>query len=297
MKPLKLGILGMSEGNGHPYSWAAIFNGYNPRIMAECPFPIIPDYLSKQKFPADALTGATVTHVWAQSRDIANHIAQGSLIEHVVDDYHEMIGHIDGVLLARDDAQNHLEMSKPFLQAGLPVYIDKPIALSLQELENIFSHSQYDGQIFSCSALRYAQELQIDGDRADLGDISHIHATVPKKWDTYAVHIIEPVLMAIGADSKIRDVRSTQTAGKTIVDVVWTSDVSTTFSVLGSAACPLGMTVFGTKGYKEYIFRDSFAAFKTALAAFLEGVQQRKPIIPYEQLETVVKIIERGRNG
>ena len=24
---LKLGIIGLSEGNGHPYSWSAIFNG------------------------------------------------------------------------------------------------------------------------------------------------------------------------------------------------------------------------------------------------------------------------------
>ncbi len=34
-----LGIIGMSPGNGHPYSWAAIFNGYNKEKMAKCPFP------------------------------------------------------------------------------------------------------------------------------------------------------------------------------------------------------------------------------------------------------------------
>ena len=26
---LKLGVIGLSEGNGHPYSWSAIFNGYD----------------------------------------------------------------------------------------------------------------------------------------------------------------------------------------------------------------------------------------------------------------------------
>ena len=24
-------MLGMVDGNGHPYSWSAIFNGYDPR--------------------------------------------------------------------------------------------------------------------------------------------------------------------------------------------------------------------------------------------------------------------------
>ena len=42
---LKLGIIGLSSDNGHPYSWSAIFNGYDPEEMARCPFPGIPEYL------------------------------------------------------------------------------------------------------------------------------------------------------------------------------------------------------------------------------------------------------------
>ena len=33
---LRVGILGLSEGNGHPYSWSAIFNGFDK--TKECPF-------------------------------------------------------------------------------------------------------------------------------------------------------------------------------------------------------------------------------------------------------------------
>ena len=48
MKSLKLGVIGLSEGNGHPYSWSAIFNGYDPEYMKDCPWEVIPEYLSKQ---------------------------------------------------------------------------------------------------------------------------------------------------------------------------------------------------------------------------------------------------------
>ena len=34
-KELKIGILGMTEGNGHPYSWSAMFNGYTKEYMDE----------------------------------------------------------------------------------------------------------------------------------------------------------------------------------------------------------------------------------------------------------------------
>ena len=33
LSKLKLGVIGMSEGNGHPYSWSAIFNGFDREEM------------------------------------------------------------------------------------------------------------------------------------------------------------------------------------------------------------------------------------------------------------------------
>ena len=47
-EPLRLAMLGMVPGNGHPYSWSAIFNGYDPQEMANCPYPAIPQYLGKE---------------------------------------------------------------------------------------------------------------------------------------------------------------------------------------------------------------------------------------------------------
>ena len=35
----------MNEGNGHPYSFSAIFNGYNEEAINECPYSAIKQYL------------------------------------------------------------------------------------------------------------------------------------------------------------------------------------------------------------------------------------------------------------
>ena len=45
---LRLAMLGMVDGNGHPYSWSAMFNGYDPEVMADCPYAGIPEYLDKE---------------------------------------------------------------------------------------------------------------------------------------------------------------------------------------------------------------------------------------------------------
>ena len=71
---IKLGLIGISKGNGHPYSWAAIINGYEEKLMLDCGFPVIPDYLSKHKFPEESIKTMTVSHIWTQDINISQHI-------------------------------------------------------------------------------------------------------------------------------------------------------------------------------------------------------------------------------
>ena len=108
-KKLKLGMLGSSENNGHPYSWSAIINGYNKQAMSKCPFQAIPDYLAKHKFPEEQLQNATVTHVWTQDYENSKLISKASKIDNIVSQRSDMIGHVDAILLARDDYNMHLK--------------------------------------------------------------------------------------------------------------------------------------------------------------------------------------------
>lgn len=295
---LRLGVIGLSEGNGHPYSWSAIFNGYDAAAMEDCGFPVIPRYLEKQRFPEDAIAGARVTHVWAQERKVAAHIAQASRIEHVSDRYTDMIGRVDGVLLARDDAQTHYEFAAPFLRAGLPVYIDKPLALTVADAKRLFDAQQYAGQIFSCSALRYARELQLsEADRAQVGAVRRVHATSPKGWDEYAAHVIEPVMTLAGPGANVANAEALHDGDSTTLSVRFSGGLHALISTLGSAHAPLGMRVMGDRGWMDLLFRDSFAAFKAALQEFIDGVVRREVRAAPEFLLEVVRLIELGRRA
>lgn len=293
---LRLGILGLSEGNGHPYSWAAIFNGYDPEAMHRCPFPVIPEYLGRRRFPEDAIAEAAVTHVWTQERSMSEEIAAASRIPHVVDRYEDMIGQVDGILLARDDAENHPAMSEPFLRAGLPIYIDKPLALSRREAEKMYLGQKYEGQIFTCSALAFAKELMLSAeDRAALGSVVRIESSTPKGWPTYSPHIIEPVLNIIGDQGAITDVQVTRSPeGMVTVEVCWETGLETCFSALGALAKSIEIVVIGDRRSKRLVFVDSFAAFRAALQAFIDGIRNRRPPIPRRFVMNVVGIIEAG---
>jgi len=295
MKKLKLGIIGLSKGNGHPYSWSAIFNGYDPKFMGNCPFPAIPEYLSKQKYPSDTIKNARITHIWTQNKKMSLHIAKSSKIENVVAYYPDMIGKVDAILLARDDSENHYKISKPFIEARMPIYIDKPLATTVNDAKKIFNLEKYPGQIFSCSALSHAKEFQItEQTKKQIGKIQHIDAIVMKDWKKYGIHIVEPVLKIIGKQEKIKQINVTGKGNHKIVVVKWTNQLTTTFTTLGKIPSPITIRIFGEKKHIHLDFKDTFFAFKKALQTFINIIQKKENPISKKFILNVIKIVEKG---
>lgn len=294
---LRIGVIGLSPGNGHPYSWSAIFNGYNSKAMEKCGFPVIPRYLEKQKFPDDTIQAAKVTHVWTQDAILSRNIAEACLIPNIVTRYTDLIGQVDAVLLARDDSENHLMYATPFLQAGLPIYIDKPLALTVVEAKNLLSLQKFPGQIFSCSALRYAAELKFKDDQEKIiGEIRSIHAFTPKDWNRYSIHVIEPLLQLIPKRGKI--VRHSQwvNADRTLLTIDFLSGINVQINTLGVSNSPICLRVIGADGWCDFFFTDSFSAFRNALQDFVLGVLNSDVRISSEHMLEAIELVELGQN-
>ncbi len=295
-KKLRIGIVGMSEGNGHPYSWSAIFNGYDWEAMKDCPFPAIPDYLSKRKFPEDSLQEwGEVTHVWSQDIEKSRHIAAASKIKHVVEDLLDMIGEVDAVLLARDDAEKHQEMAKPFIEAGLPIFIDKPLALTLKDAEEIYSWEKYKSQVFTCSSMRYADELMLTGEeRSTLGKILYVEASVMKGWDTYGIHLLEPFVFQLENRGELQKALSIKTGPVQQTLVKW-EHASAYLKVTGDILTPYSISFFGEKESVTKEFMDSFSCFKNALFEFVQQIKTKSNRIDTDETLELIKILEWAR--
>jgi hypothetical protein len=296
MSALRLGILGLSPGNGHPYSWSAIFNGYDPAHMAICPFPAIPAYLSRQHFPEDSIAEARVTHVWTQERELSSRIAAAAHIPNVVHDFREMIGAVDAILLARDDAETHFEMAVPFLDASLPIYIDKPLALTVAEAQRLLDRQQRPGQIFTGSALAYAAEFRPSPSALEaLGPLRYVEGVTVKDWDRYAIHVIEPLLALLTKHGGIREMAAHGNAVRHL-DLVWDSGLEGRITALGTPVGSIVLRLFGEHDWLEMVFKDSFTAFRTALRRFTDIVTGRSTPQKSAEVLDVIRIIEAGRS-
>jgi len=294
---LKLGLIGFSEGNAHPYSWSAICNGYSVSQMRNCGFPEISQYLGAEVWPLARIYDVKVTHVWTQDNTLSQHIARASYIPNIVDDPFKMIGEIDALLLARDDAENHLKFAKPFLEFGMPIYIDKPLATSIEGLNSLYDLEKYPGQLFTCSALRYASELCISSeDRKKLGQIKSIEAITPNSWIKYSIHIIEPVLNMLDVTDTVENNRTESLQGDGVkVSIEYRSGVLVHLTASGAMNHgPISIKVIGQLSSKVYTFVSTFSAFKLALSDFLSGVKSRTCKSPRDYNERVISVIEMG---
>ena len=81
---LNFGIIGMNDGNGHPYSFSAIFNGYNEDALEECPYSAIKEYLPVCHRNEMIIPDANVTHIWTQDKKLSESVAGISRIPNIV---------------------------------------------------------------------------------------------------------------------------------------------------------------------------------------------------------------------
>lgn len=291
-----IGIIGLSEGNGHPYSWSAIFNGYSKKYMSECPFPVIPNYLFEKKYPEDFISDIKVSHIWTQNYNLSVEISKASKIPIIINDLEDIAKNVDAILLARDDAENHFNILNKISKSGKPIYIDKPIANSLKDMNRVLSLQTYDHQFFTCSAMKYADEFRLDSNsRKKIGRIEKISATIPKDWKKYAIHVIEPVVnMLEREDYIIKKKYYRKNIQEVHAFITWNSGVETIFKTLGDSKSMAKIVVHGDIETITLVFKDTFNAFKSALLDFINFAENKKNRFDYLSMVKTIEILEGG---
>ncbi|MCP5064718.1 MAG: Gfo/Idh/MocA family oxidoreductase [Ignavibacteriae bacterium] len=285
---LKLGIIGMSEGNGHPYSWSAIINGdFDRKEMDDCGFAGIPLYLEANSDTL-GINDVQVTHVWTQDKNLSTHIAKATGIENVVDSMEDMIGEVDGVLLARDDPENHVAMAKPFLDANVPIFIDKPLANSTKDLAYFVEQNKKGKLLMSSSSMRYSSECRAaKTELASLGKIELATVVGKKDWVKYGVHMLE-ALFAILDDPKVVSVQNVGKSGQDIVLIQFESGLLATVHLFMDIAATFQLTLFGRDGWQLVDIKNSYSMFKENINEFIRSVQEGKSRLPFEKTENTI---------
>lgn len=183
---LKIGILG--SDNSHAEIFSKILNC---RDHAD--------------FLADA--DAQVVAIWGQETERTEQVAQAGQIATIVARPEAMLGQVDGVFCVTRHGGLHRALVQPYLAAGVPTFVDKPLAVDPADAQAIVElAAQHKTPFTSFSTVRWsastqtflAAAQQLGGLR---GGIYRGPATRRSQYGGiifYAIHCIEIMLMNQG---------------------------------------------------------------------------------------------------
>lgn len=118
----------------------------------------------------------------------------------------EVVGLADALLvLAPDNTEAHVALSREAIASGKPVFFDKALASNLEDARQIIGQAEKHNTPFtSSSSLRFSVELEEMLKRIGERPIDGIFSRGLAKWRGYSVHTISPALRLLAGDRVIR---------------------------------------------------------------------------------------------
>ncbi|MDX2246307.1 MAG: Gfo/Idh/MocA family oxidoreductase [Bacteroidia bacterium] len=234
------------------------------------------------------LAGFRVTHAYSQgSMDIESSVSRipgyteeikklGVVVESSLE---SMLEKVDFVLLETNDGRPHLAQAMKVFEAGKPVFIDKPVAASLEDVVEIYKAAEkYKVPVFSSSSLRYSPTTQEAASGKKIGEILGADTFSPAKLEPthpdfywYGIHGIESLFTLMGKGCV--QVRRISTEGMDVVIGEWADGKIGTFRGIRDGHQGYGGTAYGTTGVSpaglyegyEHLVIEIIRFFKTGV--------------------------------
>ncbi len=250
--------------------------------------------------------GAKVVAAWTAPSAIVpeerhreyNRILSEELGIRFVDSLEELRNLVDAVMVESQDGSVHLQRAKPFLEVGMPVFVDKPFACSLHDgLLMAEIAAKHNAPLFSSSSLRYALEVQQVQEQvnewgkvvaADAFSPSSTHPRNPGLFH-YGIHGVETLFALMGKGClRVRCIYNDD--GEVVVGE-WEDGRIGTMRGIRKGAYAYGFTVVCEKQAWATIIDVRFI-YRELLKRVVTMFQTRKPPLDISETLQIVAFIE-----
>ncbi|MCS7186342.1 MAG: Gfo/Idh/MocA family oxidoreductase [Armatimonadota bacterium] len=255
--------------------------------------------------------GAKVVAAWTSPSAITpeerhreyNRILQEDLGIKFVNSLDELRSLVDAVMVLSQDGSVHLERAKPFLEAGMPVFVDKPFACSLHDALLMAEIAErHNAPLFSSSSLRYALEVQkVHEQKSEWGKVIGADAFSPAPTHQrnpglfhYGIHGVETLFALMGKGC--RRVRCVYQDDGEVVVGEWEDGRIGTMRGIRKGAHAYGFSVvcekqaWATTIDIRYIYRE-------LLKRVVEMFQTRKQPIEISETLQIIAFIEGAKQS
>lgn len=236
----------------------------------------------------DPLPGAQIVAFYAYDEENVQQLRELGISTRV-DRIPDLIPLIDGVLCVTRDGSKHLAEATPFLEAGIPTFIDKPLATTLEEARRLVALAEEHGTpLMSCSALRYAPNLQaLLAHWEEFGEVRG--GTVMGMGETvfYGVHTVEMMNAVFGAG--VDCVVNLGHAGRDMAVARYADGKTVSIQILRDAAVDFRVRVHGTKKFEEVAAGEGY--YRETLQRILDFFRTGQSPIPLAHTLEIMAVL------
>ena len=215
----------------------------------------------------------------------------------LVDLAEEMLGKIDCVLILSLCGGVHLERVRPFLEAGIPAFVDKPFACSWNDaLEMVRLAEQYHTFVYSSSGLSFAEEVvSFQNNEHLFGPLHGLVSYGPAKRAEgnpglfhYGIHPTDVLITLMGTGCE--RVTNEYTNGAEVVTGFWRDGRVATLRGNRQGATAYGFLAF----CENAVVHQSVSArytYRNLCQSIVRGVETKQPPVSNDVTLEIVKFI------
>ena len=178
----RIGLVGLCTS--HPEAWV----------------PIIREYAAEGRFDAE------VVAAWdsgeTRPAGFAADFCQKFNIPYAVEKPEDMLDKVDGVIVHTTNWDKHIEQAQIFVEAGKAVYLDKPVAGNLEEINQILDWIKQGKRVTGGSVLRFCREVIACRDEvAAMGETIYTgYSCIGVDDYNYGIHGYATLIAAMGPE-------------------------------------------------------------------------------------------------
>ena len=105
-------------------------------------------------------TDIEISGIYSDEEDATKRLSEKYGVP-VMENYDDLVGKVDGIVITARHGDNHYKYAKPYIESGIPMYIDKPITVSEKDaIEFKKDLIEHNVRICGGSILKFPQEVQ-----------------------------------------------------------------------------------------------------------------------------------------
>ena len=255
------------------------------------------------------IPGFSVDYVWGETIELAKEAAKAGHIPHVITRSRQMLGKIDAVIVDHRHPKYHLKAVLPFVERGIPTFVDKPFCYRSEEGAEFLKIANKNGApVTSFSVLplqrsfkRFSQELSELDDI--VAGITYGTCDLKSKWGGvffYGIHQVDMVLKAFGYN--VTKALITKNGNGATGQLIYSDDKIVTMHLIKESCPGFAITAVDIKqtlhreiGFDKNIYLTGVKKFTKMFKNGIEPERHEHMLKPVKILEAMERSIKSGQ--